>query len=110
MNEQEQKEFNKAWRVYLAYERKQILKCMFTRYKENREFSDIEIRGLYFLLWLKALICLLFNWRRSFNYKDNPIIVCTTDAKSCMDSEDWITCEVSRSPFVWGVSIYNDWN
>lgn len=102
------KDFDRAMGAYIAYERKEILKCMFSRYKQNKEFCDDS--RWYFGLWLKTLICLLLNWRRNFDYKDNTVVVCTTDEEYGYESSSWIACEVHRSPFVWGISIYNDGN
>ena len=104
-----QEDFDKAVDAWDAYKRNQLLKCMFLRYKRNKDFC--ETGGfLYFLLWLKGLICLLFNWQRYFDYKDSTATVCTTDEEWCMDSADWIACDVHRHPFVWGVHIYEDGN
>lgn len=100
----------KAASDWLKFERRQILKCMFSRYKSNREFCDIENPVLYFLIWLKSLICILLNWRRAFDFNDNTVVVCTTDEEEGYDALSWIACEAHRSPFVWCVSIYIDGN
>lgn len=101
------KDFEEMCAAWDDYQRAQILKDMFTAYKRNKDFCECR---LYFMLWLKALICILLNWRRVFDDKDRTATVCTTDEEYAIESVSWITCEVSRSPFVWGVSIFNDGN
>lgn len=107
--EEDVKYERRAARAYRAYKRREILKSMFTRYKVNMNLYEYGNRE-YFWIWLKSLVCILLRWERGFDYKDNTVIVCTTDEEQIYDSMTLISCEVSRSPFVWGVNIYYDWN